>query len=410
MMTYDYLQKVDPEVYENLQKELVRQTDGLELIASENFVSKAVMETMGSVLTNKYAEGYPNKRYYGGCIYADVVEDLARDRMKKLFNADHANVQPHSGANANMGVYLAMLKPGDKVLGMDLSHGGHLTHGSPVNMSGLYFDFESYGVDEETEVIDYEVVREKALAHKPKMIVAGASAYPRSLDFAKFKEIADEVGAYLMVDMAHIAGLVAAGLHQNPCDYADFVTTTTHKTLRGPRGGAILCKAEYAKKIDKAIFPGLQGGPLMHVIASKAVAFKEALEPAFNDYQKQTIANAAKLAEELMNRGFKIVSGGTDTHLMLVDLRNKDITGKDAEKLLDRVHVTVNKNTVPKETQSPFVTSGIRIGTPALTTRGMKEEQMVVVAGIIADAIEAKASDEELIKRVHELCEQFPLY
>ncbi len=352
-MKYDYLQNVDPEVFENLGKELNRQTDGLELIASENFVSKAVMEVMGSVFTNKYAEGYPNKRYYGGCEFADVVEDLARDRMCELFNADHANVQPHSGANANMGVYLAMLKPGDKVLGMDLSHGGHLTHGSPVNMSGLYFDFASYGVDEETEVIDYDVVRAKALEHKPKMIVAGASAYPRKLDFAKFKEIADEVGALLMVDMAHIAGLVAAGLHQNPCEYADFVTTTTHKTLRGPRGGAILCKAEYAKQIDKAIFPGLQGGPLMHVIASKAVAFKEALAPEFKEYQKQTIANAAKLAEGLKARGFKIVSGGTDTHLMLVDLRNKDITGKVAEKLLDRVHVTVNKNTVPKETQKP---------------------------------------------------------
>jgi len=410
MMKYDYLQNVDPEVFENLGKELNRQTDGLELIASENFVSKAVMEVMGSVFTNKYAEGYPNKRYYGGCEFADVVEDLARDRMCELFNADHANVQPHSGANANMGVYLAMLKPGDKVLGMDLSHGGHLTHGSPVNISGLYFDFESYGVNEETEVIDYEVVRAKALEHKPKMIVAGASAYPRKLDFAKFKEIADEVGALLMVDMAHIAGLVAAGLHQNPCEYADFVTTTTHKTLRGPRGGAILCKAEYAKQIDKAIFPGLQGGPLMHVIASKAVAFKEALAPEFKDYQKQTIANAAKLAEGLKARGFKIVSGGTDTHLMLVDLRNKDITGKVAEKLLDRVHVTVNKNTVPKETQSPFVTSGIRIGTPALTTRGMKEEQMLEIAGIIADAIEAKASDEDIISRVHALCAQFPLY
>ncbi len=410
MMKYDYLQNVDPEVFENLGKELNRQTDGLELIASENFVSKAVMEVMGSVFTNKYAEGYPNKRYYGGCEFADVVEDLARDRMCELFNADHANVQPHSGANANMGVYLAMLKPGDKVLGMDLSHGGHLTHGSPVNMSGLYFDFASYGVDEETEVIDYDVVRAKALEHKPKMIVAGASAYPRKLDFAKFKEIADEVGALLMVDMAHIAGLVAAGLHQNPCEYADFVTTTTHKTLRGPRGGAILCKAEYAKQIDKAIFPGLQGGPLMHVIASKAVAFKEALAPEFKEYQKQTLANAAKLAEGLKDRGFKIVSGGTDTHLMLVDLRNKDITGKVAEKLLDRVHVTVNKNTVPKETQSPFVTSGIRIGTPALTTRGMKEEQMLEIAGIIADAIEAKASDEDIISRVHALCEQFPLY
>lgn len=409
-MKYDYLQNVDPEVFENLGKELNRQTDGLELIASENFVSKAVMEVMGSVFTNKYAEGYPNKRYYGGCEFADVVEDLARDRMCELFNADHANVQPHSGANANMGVYLAMLKPGDKVLGMDLSHGGHLTHGSPVNMSGLYFDFASYGVDEETEVIDYDVVRAKALEHKPKMIVAGASAYPRKLDFAKFKEIADEVGALLMVDMAHIAGLVAAGLHQNPCEYADFVTTTTHKTLRGPRGGAILCKAEYAKQIDKAIFPGLQGGPLMHVIASKAVAFKEALAPEFKEYQKQTIANAAKLAEGLKARGFKIVSGGTDTHLMLVDLRNKDITGKVAEKLLDRVHVTVNKNTVPKETQSPFVTSGIRIGTPALTTRGMKEDQMLEIAGIIADAIEAKASDEDIISRVHALCEQFPLY
>ncbi len=410
MMKYDYLQTADPEIFDLLGKERERQTEGLELIASENFVSKAVMESMGSVFTNKYAEGYPDKRYYGGCEFADVAEDLARNRLKEIYGADHTNVQPHSGANANIAVYFAMLEPGDTVLGMKLSHGGHLTHGSPVNISGKYYNFVDYGVDEETEVIDYDVVRNIAIEAKPKMIVAGASAYPRKIDFKRFKEIADEVGALLMVDMAHIAGLVAAGLHQNPCDYADFVTTTTHKTLRGPRGGAILCKAEYAKAIDKAIFPGTQGGPLMHVIAAKAVCFKEALSEDFKVYQQEVVKNAAKLAEALVNRGYKIVSGGTDNHLMLIDLRNKGLTGKVAEKMLEEVHITVNKNTVPKETESPFVTSGIRIGTPALTSRGMREADMVTVAHIIADTLESKDSTESILNRVHELCAKFELY
>lgn len=409
-MKYEFLKVTDPEVFNCLENEQERQTNGLELIASENFVSRAVMETMGSVLTNKYAEGYPAKRYYGGCEFADVVENLAIDRLKQLFNAEHANVQPHSGANANMGVYFAMLKPGDTVLGMRLSHGGHLTHGSPVNISGTYFNFVDYGVNEETEMIDYEVVRARALECKPKMIVAGASAYPRKIDFQKFREIADEVGALLMVDMAHIAGLVAAGLHQNPCDHAQFVTTTTHKTLRGPRGGAILCKAEYAKEIDKAMFPGTQGGPLMHVIASKAVCFKEALQPEFKTYQEQVIKNAATLAETLTNRGFRLVSGGTDNHLMLLDLSNKDITGKEAEKMLGEVDITVNKNTVPKETKSPFVTSGIRIGTPALTTRGMVESDMVIVGILIADTLERSEPVESIKARVKEICAKFPLY
>lgn len=409
-MIYDQLKSVDPEVFECLENEQERQTHGLELIASENFVSKAVMETMGSVFTNKYAEGYPAKRYYGGCEFADVVENLAIDRLKKIFNAEHANVQPHSGANANLAVYFAMLKPGDTVLGMNLSHGGHLTHGSPVNISGKYFNFVDYGVNEETEMIDYDIVREKALAHKPKMIVAGASAYARKIDFARFREIADEVGAYLMVDMAHIAGLVAAGLHQNPCDYAQFVTTTTHKTLRGPRGGAIMCKAEFAKAIDKAIFPGIQGGPLMHIIASKAVCFKEALEPGFKAYQEQVLKNADALAKALIKRDFRLVSGGTDNHLMLVDLHNKNLTGKEAEKMLGEVEITVNKNTVPKETQSPFVTSGIRIGTPALTSRGMKEADMEIIGELIADTLEKKDSVEGIKTKVMDLCKKFPLY
>lgn len=404
------LEAFDQEVFESLQNELKRQKTGIELIASENNVSFAVMEAMGSVFTNKYAEGYPAKRYYGGCEHVDVVENLAIDRLKQLFNADHANVQPHSGANANLGVYFAMLKPGDTVLGMNLSHGGHLTHGSPVNISGMYFNFVAYGVSPETETIDYEDVRSKALECKPKMIVAGASAYPRKIDFKKFREIADEVGALLMVDMAHIAGLVAAGLHENPCDVADFVTTTTHKTLRGPRGGAILCKAEYAKAIDKAIFPGIQGGPLMHVIAAKAVSFKEALQPDFKTYQENVISNCAVMAESLKARGFKLVSGGTDNHLFLLDLRNKGLTGKVAEKMLGEVEVTVNKNTVPFETESPFITSGVRIGTAAVTTRGMGHAEMKEIAEIIADCLESKSDIESLKARVHALCDQYPLY
>jgi len=404
------VKKADIEVYEAIEAELERQQNGIELIASENNVSRAVMDAMGSVMTNKYAEGYPGKRYYGGCQEVDKVEILAIERLKKLFGCDHANVQPHSGANANIGVYFAMLKLGDTVLGMNLSHGGHLTHGSPVNLSGTYFNFVDYGVTKETETIDYDEVRRKAIECKPKMIVAGASAYPRKIDFAKFKEIADEVGAYLMVDMAHIAGLVAAGLHQNPCEYADFVTTTTHKTLRGPRGGVIMCKAEYAKAIDKAIFPGIQGGPLMHVIASKAVSFKEALTEEFIEYQKQIVKNAHELAETLVKRGFKLVSGGTDNHMFLVDLRNKGLTGKAAEKMLGQVEITVNKNTVPFETESPFVTSGIRVGTPAVTTRGMKEEHMIVIGNLIADALEEKRPAEDILKDVRNLCKEFPIY
>ncbi len=409
-MNFDTLKIADPEIYEVIQKETKRQRGNIELIASENFVTEAVMEAMGSQLTNKYAEGYPGKRYYGGCEEVDVAEDLARDRLKKLFNAEHANVQPHSGANANIGVYFAILKPGDTVLGMNLSHGGHLTHGSPVNISGTYYNFADYGVDKETHLINYEEVRRIANEIKPKLIVAGASAFPRKIDFKKFREIADEVGAYLMVDMAHIAGLVAAGLHENPCDYADFVTTTTHKTLRGPRGGAILCKEKYAKMIDKAIFPGLQGGPLMHVIAAKAVSFKEALSPEFKAYQEQVIKNAAKLGEELKSRGFNLVSGGTDNHLLLLDLRNKNITGKDAEKLLDEVGVTVNKNTIPYDPESPFVTSGIRIGTPAVTTRGMKEDDMVTIAEIIGTIIDHPERIDEVSSMVKNLCEKFKLY
>lgn len=404
------LQETDPEIFELINQEKKRQNHGLELIASENNVTPAVMQAMGSVFTNKYAEGYPAKRYYGGCEIVDVAENLAIERLKTLFNADHANVQPHSGANANIGVYFAMLKPGDTVLGMNLSHGGHLTHGSPVNISGVYFNFVDYGVSKETETIDYDEVRAKALEHKPKMIVAGASAYPRKIDFKKFREIADEVGALLMVDMAHIAGLVAAGLHENPCDVADFVTTTTHKTLRGPRGGAILCKAQYAKAIDKAIFPGIQGGPLMHVIAGKAVSFKEALTDEFKEYQKRVVENAQVLAHALMERDFKIVSGGTDNHLMLLDLRNKGLTGKEAEKLLGEADITVNKNTVPFETESPFITSGVRIGTPASTTRGMGPEEMKLIATYIADVLEKKESPEAIKEKVIALCDRFPIY
>ncbi len=409
-MDFSSLREFDPEIMKVIEQETERQRSKIELIASENFVSKQVMEAMGSQLTNKYAEGYPSKRYYGGCEFVDVAEDLARDRLKKLFGADHANVQPHSGANANLGVYFAVLKPGDKVLGMNLSHGGHLTHGSPVNISGTYYDFVAYGVNKETETIDYEEVREIALKERPKLIVAGASAYPRVIDFAKFREIADELGAYLMVDMAHIAGLVAAGLHPSPVPYADFVTTTTHKTLRGPRGGAILCKEEFAKQIDKSIFPGIQGGPLMHVIAAKAVSFKEALEDDFKEYQKQVLKNAKALADSLIEKGFRLVSGGTDNHLMLVDVRNKGLTGKKAEALLDHIGITTNKNTIPFETESPFVTSGLRIGTPAVTTRGMVEEDMKEIANIISLTLDEKTDEDTLKGLVKSLCDRFPLY
>ena len=404
------LKTCDPEIFQSLENEFNRQNNGIELIASENTVSPAVMEAMGSVFTNKYAEGYPAKRYYGGCEYVDVAENLAIDRLKEMFNAEYANVQPHSGANANLAVYFAMLKPGDTVMGMNLTHGGHLTHGSPVNISGVYFNFVDYGVSQETEQIDYDEVRRKAHECKPKMIVAGASAYPRKIDFKKFREICDEVGALFMVDMAHIAGLVVAGLHENPCETADFVTTTTHKTLRGPRGGAILCKEKYGKAIDKAIFPGIQGGPLMHVIAAKAVSFKEALSEDFVTYQKAVVSNCKIMADTLTSRGFKLVSGGTDNHLFLVDLRNKGLTGKAAEKMLGEVELTVNKNTVPFETESPFVTSGIRIGTAAVTTRGMGSDEMVEIANIIADTLEEKGTKEELTARVSALCKKFPIY
>ena len=410
-MNFENLKNADVEVMQVVEKELERQRDGIELIASENFASQAVMEAMGSYLTNKYAEGYPSKRYYGGCQEVDVVENLARDRVKKIFGAEHANVQPHSGSQANMAVYLSVLELGDTVLGMSLSDGGHLTHGSSVNFSGRLYNFVSYGLDAETEMLDYEEVRTLALKHKPKMIVAGASAYSRTIDFAKFREIADEVGAYLMVDMAHIAGLIAAGVHPSPVPYCDFVTSTTHKTLRGPRGGLILCKEKYAKVLDKNIFPGIQGGPLMHTIAAKAVCFKEAMSPEFVEYQKQVVLNARVLSEALQGYGFKIVSGGTDNHLMLVDLTNKDVTGKEVENLLDTIGVTLNKNTVPNEQRSPFVTSGVRIGTPAVTTRGLKEDDMKEIAGIINDAIESKDGDLSAIRtRVLAICEKYPLY
>ncbi|GIQ70844.1 serine hydroxymethyltransferase [Xylanibacillus composti] len=409
----EHLRKADREVVEAMGLELGRQRDNIELIASENIVSEAVMEALGTVLTNKYAEGYPGKRYYGGCEYVDVVENIARDRAKELFGAEHANVQPHSGAQANMAVYLAALKPGDTVLGMDLAHGGHLTHGSPVNASGILYNFVGYGVDPETFRIDYEEVRKLAFKHKPRMIVAGASAYPREIDFAALGQIANDVGALFMVDMAHIAGLVAAGLHPNPVPHAHFVTTTTHKTLRGPRGGMILCRQAWAQAIDKAVFPGSQGGPLMHVIASKAVAFGEALQPSFKEYGRNVIANAQTLAESLMAEGLQIVSGGTDNHLMLVDLRNLDITGKVAEKLLDSVHITVNKNAIPFDPTSPFVTSGIRIGTPAVTTRGMDQAAMKTIAQVISMVLknpEDEAVHEKARGMVKELTAQFPLY
>ena len=411
MIDFKAIQAVDPELCAAMQDELTRQRKHIELIASENFVSNAVLAAMGSHLTNKYAEGYPGKRYYGGCQYVDVVENLARERAKALFGAEHANVQPHSGAQANMAVYFAMLKPGDTVMGMNLSHGGHLTHGSPVNMSGKYFNFVAYGVTDDQEVIDYEALEQQAMDVQPKLIVAGASAYPRIIDFARLRRIADRVGCLLMVDMAHIAGLVAAGEHPNPVPYADFVTTTTHKTLRGPRGGMILCKAEYAKAIDKAIFPGTQGGPLEHVIAGKAVCFKEALSDAFKAYQHQIILNARAMAEEFNHLGIRLVSGGTDNHLMLLDLTNTGVTGKALEALLGEANITVNKNTIPKETQSPFVTSGIRIGTPAVTTRGMKEEEMRLIAKLITRIIrEGETAIPEVKRAVLELCAKFPLY
>ncbi|MEG0784751.1 MAG: serine hydroxymethyltransferase [Christensenella sp.] len=411
MFEFEAVKKTDVEVYDSMMRELERQEHNIELIASENFVSPAVMQAMGSHLTNKYAEGYPGKRYYGGCQFVDEIEELARERAKKLFGAEHANVQPHSGAQANTAVYFGVLKPGDTILGMNLSHGGHLTHGSPVNISGKYFNIVPYGVSEKDERIDYDQLADLALENKPKMIVAGASAYPRTIDFAKFREIADSVGAYLMVDMAHIAGLVAAGIHPNPVPYAHFTTTTTHKTLRGPRGGMILCSEEYAKTVDKAIFPGTQGGPLMHVIAAKAVSFHEALQPEFKEYQKQIVKNAAVLAKTLTDSGVRIVSGGTDNHLMLVDVGEKEKTGKEIEALLDTVNITVNKNTIPFEKLSPFVTSGIRIGTPSVTTRGMKEPEMVKIGNLIADMIiNGEASSDNVKQGVSELCNEFPLY
>ena len=410
MYAFDEIKKADSEIADAIQAEMERQNSHLELIASENWVSKAVMAAMGSPLTNKYAEGYPGKRYYGGCQCVDVVEDLARERAKKLFGCDYANVQPHSGAQANLAVFFAMLEPGDKVMGMNLDHGGHLTHGSPVNISGKYFNVVSYGVNDEG-VIDYDKVREIAVKEKPKMIIAGASAYARIIDFKKFREIADEVGAYLMVDMAHIAGLVAAGLHPSPIPYADVTTTTTHKTLRGPRGGLILCNQEAADKFNfnKAVFPGIQGGPLEHVIAGKAVCFKEALEPEFAEYQKQIIKNAQALSKGLMDRGVKIVSGGTDNHLMLIDLRGEDVTGKELEKRLDAAHITCNKNTVPNDPRSPFVTSGVRLGTPAVTTRGLKEDDMDMIAECIALVLQSEDNIEKVKGMVAGLTAKYPL-
>lgn len=403
----------DPEVAQAMEQELGRQRSKIELIASENFVTRAVMEAMGSVLTNKYAEGYPGRRYYGGCEYVDVVEDLARNRVKELFGAEHANVQPHSGAQANMAVYFSVLQPGDTVLGMNLSHGGHLTHGSGVNFSGKLYNFVAYGVDKETHRIDYEEVRKIAVEHRPRMIVAGASAYPRIIDFAKMREIADEVGAYLMVDMAHIAGLVATGHHPSPIPYAHFTTSTTHKTLRGPRGGLILTSSEFAKSIDKSIFPGIQGGPLMHVIAGKAVAFKEALEQDFKSYSQKIIDNATALASALTEQGFQLVSGGTDNHLVLIDVRNFNLTGKEAERRLDEVGITVNKNTIPFDPASPMVTSGVRIGTPAVTTRGMDPQAMSEIAEVFHMVLSSDFSDSDVKAaqaRVDELTSRFPLY
>ena len=410
-MLPELLKTADPEVFAAMEKELDRQKYGIELIASENFASPAVMQAMGTILTNKYAEGYPGKRYYGGCVNVDVVEDIARDRACKLFGAEHANVQPHSGAQANLAVYFALLKPGDTVLGMSLAHGGHLTHGSPVNMSGSFFNFIPYGVSDETGTIDYEELARLAKENNPKLIVAGASAYPRVIDFERIAAIAKSVGALFMVDMAHIAGLVAAGLHPSPVPHADIVTTTTHKTLRGPRGGMILCREELAKAIDKAIFPGTQGGPLMHIIAAKAVCFGEALEPSFKDYQAQVIKNAKALEKALLSEGFHLVSGGTDNHLLLLDLRPFGITGKEMEARLDEVHITVNKNAIPNDPEKPFVTSGIRVGTPAATTRGFVEEDMIEIASIMKlCATDFENNKDAMIARVKALCDKHPLY
>ncbi len=408
---YDHIKAQDPELFNAIELELNRQRNKIELIASENFVSEAVLEAVGSPLTNKYAEGYPGKRYYGGCEYVDIAEQLAIDRAKQLFGADHVNVQPHSGAQANTAVYFAALEPGDTILGMDLSHGGHLTHGMKLNVSGRTYNSEFYQVNKDTQMIDYEEVRLKALECKPKIIVAGASAYSRIIDFKKFRDIADEVGAYLFVDMAHIAGLVAAGLHPNPVPYADFVTTTTHKTLRGPRGGIIMCKEEYAKKIDSAVFPGQQGGPLMHVIAAKAVAFKEALSDDFRDYANRIIKNAKAMADQLMARGIKLVSGGTDNHLMLMDLTGTGVTGKELQLRLDECNITSNKNTIPFDPEKPFITSGVRLGTAAVTTRGMNEEDMVVIADCIADCIfDYDNKKESVVERVATITAKYPLY
>ena len=411
MNFFDELKNYDAEVYEACNKELERQQHNIELIASENIVSKAVLLAAGSVLTNKYAEGYPGKRYYGGCQCVDIAEEIARERAKKLFGAEHANVQPHSGANANLAVFFALLQPGDTFMGMNLQQGGHLSHGSPVNISGKYFNIVPYGVNDETEMIDYDKMREIALECRPKLILAGASAYSRTIDFARCREIADEVGAYLMVDMAHIAGLVAAGLHPSPVPYADVVTTTTHKTLRGPRGGLILCKEQYAKQIDKAVFPGTQGGPLMHIIAAKAVALGEALTPEFKEYQTQIVKNAKVLCDALIKEGLEIVSGGTDNHLMLLKLIKNGITGKELEHRLDEVHITVNKNTVPNDPQSPFVTSGLRIGTPAVTTRGFREPEMLKIAKWISETVnDFEGTKDRISDEVQELCSHFPIY
>ncbi len=411
MVNFDIIAKNDPEVAKLVEKELRRQQHHLELIASENMVSESVMEAVGSHLTNKYAEGYPGKRYYGGCQFVDEVETLAIERAKELFGAEHANVQPHSGAQANAAVYLAFLKPGDKILGLDLSHGGHLTHGAKVNSSGKLYESHFYGLNPETELIDYDQLREKALEIKPQIIVSGASAYPRIIDFARIREICDEVGAIMFVDMAHIAGLVAAGLHPSPVPYADVVTTTTHKTLRGPRGGLILCKEEHAKKINSAVFPGMQGGPLMHVIAGKAVCLKEALDPSFKEYQTQVIKNAAAMASRFVENGFKVISGGTDNHLMLVDVTPFGVNGRDVQNLLDEANITLNKNTIPNETLSPALTSGVRIGTPAITTRGMKEEECIYIADLITELIKGGEDKvKEIQAKVIELCDKFPLY
>ncbi|KAF0144990.1 MAG: glycine hydroxymethyltransferase [Nitrospirae bacterium] len=412
-MDFERLKLSDPDIYSAIQKEIERERGKILLIASENYASQAVLEAQGSIFTNKYAEGYPNKRYYGGCEYADIVESLAIERAKELFGAEHINVQPHSGSQANMAVYFAFLKPGDTILGMNLSHGGHLSHGAKVNFSGMLYRNIPYGVNRETGYIDYEEVRRLARENKPKMILVGASAYSRTLDFKTFSEIAKEVGAYLMADIAHIAGLIAVGLHPSPVPYADFVTTTTHKTLRGPRGGMIMCRAEYAKAIDKMIFPGIQGGPLVHVIAAKAVAFKEALSREFRDYQQRVINNAKRLAEELIKRGFRIISGGTDNHLMLVDLTTKGITGKEAEEALDKAGITVNKNAIPYDERPPAVTSGMRLGTPSVTTRGMGEAEMAEIADIIDEVLKNHASDEKLRgfrQRAENICKRFPVY